>query len=215
MHIPGHGFITLPTSIAAALAAAGGLGAAIRGAGRGGASTGIAMRMALVAAIVFAAQMFNYPITGGTSGHLIGAAFAAAVLGPFAASIVIAAVLLVQCALFGDGGWFSLGANVLNMGLIATWVGWAFYRGLWRAEGTSRYLALFIGSWASVVAAASACSVEIAASGAAPLGKVLPAMVLSHATIGVGEGLITVAAFALVSAFMPSLKARWALKQGA
>lgn len=203
MHIPGHGFLSSPVSVSLALASLSGLGLTVRTLVSSRAGK-FFLRMASLAAFIFAAQMFNYPVANGTSGHLIGAALAAALVGPAAATLVMTAVLLVQCALFGDGGWLSLGANVFNMGIVAVWVGWAFYRGF-GTEGTlSRYLALFVGSWASVVAAASACSLEIALSGTAKLSTVLPAMIGAHAGIGVGEGAIAVAAYAFVGRFAQS-----------
>ncbi len=204
MHIPGHGFLSIEVSAAASVSSIWGMRIAIR---RLGARLDreLVLRMAAVAALVFAAQMFNYPVSGGTSGHLVGALFAAVILGPFAASLVMASVLVVQCALFGDGGYFSLGANILNMAVVAVWVGWAFHRYLSRGGTASSYIALFIGSWASVIAAASACSLEIALAGTAPLGQVLPAMIGAHSAIGVGEGLITVSAYAAFARFTPSL----------
>jgi cobalt/nickel transport system permease protein len=207
MHIPGHGFVGFAPSVVTALLSFGGLGLAV-GRIREGFDRWSAVRLAAIAAFIFAAQMFNFPTSSGTSGHLLGAVLVAAVAGPWAATVVMAAVLIVQCVLFGDGGYFSLGANIFNMGIIAVWAGWFFYRGLGRGSVFSRYAAAFIASWVSVVAAASAASIEIALSGAAPLNAVLPAMVMAHTTIGVGEGLITVAALGFFSKVMPSLKPR-------
>jgi cobalt/nickel transport system permease protein len=214
MHIPGHGFLSLPVSALAGVASAGCAAQAIRGL-RAGMSENIALKMAAIAALIFAGQMFNYPIANGTSGHLIGAALAAALLGPYAATIVMIAVLVVQCALFGDGGWFTLGANVFNMGVVAVWAGWIFYRGFGADSTFSRYMALFVGSWASVVAAASACSLELAVSGTAPLSSVLPAMISAHATVGIGEGVLAIATYALVSKLVPTYTSAFAVERKA
>lgn len=213
MHIPGHGFVGFAPSVVTALVSFGGLGLAV-GRIREGFDRGLAVRLAALAAFIFAAQMFNFPISSGTSGHLIGAVLVAAVAGPWAATVVMAAVLIVQCVLFGDGGYFSLGANIFNMGIVAVWAGWFFYRGLGRGSAFSRYAAAFIASWVSVITAASAASIEIAFSGTVPLEAVLPAMVLGHTTIGVGEGLITVAALGFFSKVMPSLKPREFARDG-
>lgn len=209
MHIPGHGFLSFGASVATSIATVGGVGFALHWLRRN--VTGkIVARMAALAALIFAGQMLNYPVSGGTSGHLIGAMLAAVIVGPYAATVVMASVLLVQCALFGDGGYFSLGANVLNMSVIAVWVGWAFYRVLKDSVGLPGCLALFVGSWASVMAAAAACSLQIAYSGTAPLAKVLPAMLNVHSTIGIGEGIITVATYAAVVRVVPVLVAAMA-----
>jgi len=204
MHIPGHGFLSIQVSAAASVFSVWGTGIAIRWLRRR-LDRDLVLRMAAVAALLFAAQMFNYPVSGGTSGHLIGAMLAAVILGPYAASLVMASVLVVQCALFGDGGHFSLGANILNMAVVAVWVGWAFFSRLSRGGTTSGCIALFAGSWASVIAASSACSLEIALAGTSPLGEVLPAMIGVHSAIGVGEGLITVSAYAAFARIAPSL----------
>jgi len=214
MHIPGHGFISFGPSAITALVSFGWLGMAL-GRLRKAMDRGYAVRLAVIAAFIFAAQMFNFPISSGTSGHLVGAVLAAVIAGPWAATAVMAAVLIVQCALFGDGGYFSLGANIFNMGIVAVWIGWLFYRGLCRAGGLSEYAAAFIASWVSVIAAAAATSLEIALSGTAPLKAVLAAMILKHSTIGVGEGLITVAALALVTRVMPSIRPRELARDGA
>lgn len=214
MHIPGHGFIAFAPSAITALVSFGWLGLAI-GKLRENLDRGSAIKLAVIAALIFAAQMFNYPISSGTSGHLIGAVLAAVLVGPWAATAVMAAVVIVQCVLFGDGGYFSLGANIFNMGIVATWVGWLFYRGLCRGGVLSGYAAAFIASWVSVIAAAAATSIEIALSGTAPLKAVLAAMLLKHSTIGVGEGLITVVALVLVTRVMPSLKPREFARDGA
>ncbi len=139
-----------------------------------------ALKMASVAAIVFAGQMLNFPIGGGTSGHLIGAAFALIALGFDGAIIAIASVLALQAFAFGDGGVLALGANTFNMAIVAIYAArFAYER--WGA---------FAASWASVFAASLSCSAFLVLSGA-PIAA-FPAMGLTHALIGIGEGMITV-----------------------
>lgn len=160
--------------------------------------------MGVMAAFIFAAQMINFPVAGGTSGHLIGALLAAVVMGPFSAMIIMTTILIIQCFIFMDGGITALGANVLNMGIIATWVGYYIYR-LLDKKNAMRPLALFVGAWASVVVAALAASVELAVSGTIPLHVVLPAMVFWHVIIGTGEGIITILVISYVKKVKPEI----------
>jgi cobalt/nickel transport system permease protein len=146
--------------------------------------------MGVMAAFIFAAQMINFPIIGGTSGHLVGGVLAAVLFGPFSASIIMTVILLIQCFLFNDGGVTALGANILNMGIIAPFLGYAVYNAL---RGVGNVIASFFAAWVSVVAAAAACALELAVSGTSPLGVALPAMLFWHLFIGVGEGVITAA----------------------
>jgi cobalt/nickel transport system permease protein len=145
-----------------------------------------AMQMAGLAAIIFAMQMLNFPITNGTSGHLIGASLAAIMFGPYAGIVVLASVLFVQAAIFGDGGMLALGANIINMGIVASFTAHMVYEKM----GRSVY-AVIAASWASVVAAALSASLLLGMSGTIEYNLVLPAMLLTHAIIGVGEGLMT------------------------
>jgi cobalt/nickel transport system permease protein len=157
--------------------------------------------MGVLAAFIFAAQMLNFPIIGGTSGHLIGAALAAILLGPWASVLVMSCVLIAQSLIFQDGGLLALGANIFNMGIVASFSAYWLYRLATAVLGDSRKGRLiggFIGAWASVLLASIACAIELAVSGASPLGVVLPAMAGLHAFIGIGEGLITGAALSLV-----------------
>lgn len=159
--------------------------------------------MGVTAAFIFAAQMLNFPVIGGTSGHLIGAALAAILLGPWAGMLIMTCVLIVQCLVFQDGGLLALGANVLNMGIVATFAGYYVYRGMSSIMGGDRRGMLvggFLGAWASVLLASIACALELWLSGTSPLHLALPAMAGWHALIGVGEGLITTAALSLVLA---------------
>jgi cobalt/nickel transport system permease protein len=157
--------------------------------------------LGVMAAFIFAAQMFNFPIAGGTSGHLLGGVLAAVLLGPWPATLVMAAVVSVQALIFQDGGLLVLGANIFNMGVIGTLGGYVLYRalaGMLGGEARGRLPAAGIAAWASVVAGSAAMAIELAISGVTPLALALPAMVGVHALIGIGEALITVAALAFI-----------------
>jgi len=160
--------------------------------------------MGVVAAFIFAAQMINFPVAGGTSGHLIGALLAAVIMGPFSAMVIMSTILIIQCFIFMDGGVTALGANILNMGIIATWSGYYIYR-LLDKKNAFRPLALFVGAWTSVVVAAVTASIEVAVSGTIPFGVVLPAMLFWHVIIGVGEGIITTLVISYVKKVKPEI----------
>ena len=166
--------------------------------------------LGVLAAFIFAAQMLNFPVAGGTSGHVLGAALAAVLLGPWTACLVIAVVLAVQALLFADGGITALGANVVNMGVLGALVAGLLLAGAVRAldPGRTAYLALVaVAAWLAVVTGAAATSLELALSGTVPLGTVLPAMLGVHALIGIGEAVVTVAAVSAVLAARPDLLA--------
>jgi cobalt/nickel transport system permease protein len=157
--------------------------------------------MGILAAFVFAAQMINFPIAGGTSGHIIGAALVAILVGPWAAVIIMGVVLIAQSFIFQDGGLLALGANVMNMGIVASFGAYYLYHPLKVLLSTFRYgrfVASFIAAWSSVLLASIGCALELAFSGTAPLSVVLPAMAGIHALIGVGEGLVTVAVLSMI-----------------
>ena len=163
--------------------------------------------MAVTAALIFALQMLNFPVAGGTSGHFTGGALAAILLGPFAASIVMATVLLIQAVVFADGGILALGANVLNMAVIAPMVAWVTWR-IFLSFGDSRSLkiiAAFVAAWLALVASSLAAGLEIWLSGNAQIVIVLGAMGFWHALIGIGEGLITAGLVAYVLQVRPDL----------
>ena len=159
------------------------------------------LKMGAVASLVFAAQMFNFPIDSGTSGHLIGGVLAVVILGPFAGALVIAAVLAVQSLFFADGGIIALGANIINMAVFGALASYYIYLGLKKIlpEITS----LMFTAWLSVVMAAFLCSLEIGASGSVAFGLIIPAMLKTHAVIGLAEALITVALVNLSRQMMP------------
>ncbi|MBD3209918.1 cobalamin biosynthesis protein CbiM [Candidatus Micrarchaeota archaeon] len=147
------------------------------------------VKMSLLGLVIFAAQMLNFPVAEGTSGHLIGAALAAIMLGPYAAVVVLAAVLLLQSLAFGDGGVLALGVNIFNMAIVGSFAAHAVYQ---RISGRRGVLA---ASWASVFLASVSASVLLGISGAADLANVLFAMGAVHAVIGMGEALITLAVY--------------------
>lgn len=161
--------------------------------------------MGVAAAFIFAAQMFNFPVAGGTSGHFMGGVLAAILLGPSAGMLIMTAVLLVQSLVFQDGGLTALGANIFNMGLIGSIGGYALFMGLLRVLNGRRDVAAFAAAWGSIVLAAVAAAVELSISGMMPLGLALPAMAGVHALIGVGEGVITVAALRFLAQTRPDL----------
>lgn len=164
--------------------------------------------LGVTAAFIFAAQMLNFPIAGGTSGHFLGAVLAAILLGPWVACVAMAVVIGIQAFLFADGGITAFGANVLNMGVIgALLVGFLM---LWTRDvlpkGRGMFLAIVaVGAWLAVMAGAAATSFELAVSDTVPLGTVLPAMLGVHAFIGLGEAIITVTAVGAVLATRPDL----------
>src|SRR5262245_48804337 len=150
--------------------------------------------MGILAAFIFAAQMVNFPVGLGVSGHLLGGVLAAVMLGPWAGAVVIGAVLIVQCFLFADGGVTALGANFLNMGLIGSVGGYAIYMPIRRWIGGRRgiLIAAMVASWFAVLLAAGACAIELSASGhRRDFFQVLSWMALVHAAIGIGEAVIT------------------------
>ncbi len=163
--------------------------------------------MGVMSAFIFAAQMVNFPIAGGTSGHLLGGVLAGVLLGPYAGSLVIAVVLTAQCLIFQDGGLTALGANIVNMSLLGTAGAYFIYTGIKymvkKARGIK--IAVTIASWCSVLIASTACAFELAFSGTIPLKIVLPAMAGVHAVIGIGEAIITAFVLSYVLKVRPDL----------
>lgn len=174
--------------------------------------------LGVLAAFIFAAQAINFPVAGGTSGHLLGGALAAIVLGPWAAVLVMTAVIALQGLLFQDGGLLVMGWNIINMGVLTAFTGYLIYMFLRRALGVnhrSLLIAGIIGAWCSVEVGALATAIQLALSGTSALNIALPAMVGVHALIGIGEALITVGALTLIARSRPDLLAQGVKAGGA
>jgi len=201
MHIP-DGFLNVATVATTCAVSAGGIGGAVKVVGKKLGEKQVPL-MGILAAFIFAAQMLNFPVAGGTSGHVIGAALAAILLGPWAAVLIMSCVLIAQSLIFQDGGLLALGANIFNMGIVASFSAYYIYRLVSWLAGANRRGTLiggFAAAWGSVFLASIFCAIELALSGSSPFGVVLPAMAGVHALIGIGEGLITGAVLGLVLA---------------
>ncbi|KAA6218086.1 energy-coupling factor ABC transporter permease [Streptomyces filamentosus] len=215
MHVP-DGFINAPVSAAAGVVAAAAVAVSLRGARKelGGSPEAGGDRVAplagLVAAFVFAVQMLNFPVAAGTSGHLLGGALAAILVGPWTGVLCIAVVLLMQGVLFADGGLTALGVNITVMGVVTVVAAYAVFRGLRLVLPRTRggvTAATFVAALVSVPAAAAAFTLVYAVGGTTdvPVGKVLTAMVGVHVLIGVGEAAITALTVGAVLAVRPDL----------
>ena len=173
--------------------------------------------MGVTAAFIFAAQMINFPVAGGTSGHFLGSVFSSVLLGPWASLLIMTIVLVVQCLGFADGGLTAIGSNIFNMGVIGSLGGYVIFLLVYTLLLKSRkgfFTALAISSWLSIVMGSSAAAIELAISGTSPLKIALPAMAGIHAIIGVGEAIITTAAVSLILKTRPDLVASY-VKKGA
>jgi cobalt/nickel transport system permease protein len=159
--------------------------------------------LGVLGAFVFAAQMINFPIWTGTSGHLVGGALLALTIGPSAAVVVMTAILVVQALVFQDGGLLALGANVLNMAVIGVWAGYLPAKLLGRRAG-SRRAAAFLGGWLSLMAGAMFASIELWFSQVAPPGPLFASMLGIHALTGLAEGAITAASLAAIERLNPA-----------
>jgi cobalamin biosynthesis protein CbiM len=194
MHIP-DGFIDVQTSAIFAGLAAAGVAASLKGA-RSQLDEKSAPLAGLTAVFIFAVQMLNFPVVAGTSGHLIGAALAAVLVGPWAATLALTVVLVMQAFLFADGGLTALGLSAFNMSIIAVWVGYAVFllvKKILPRGKTSIVIAAGIGALLSVPAAALGFTLQYAmgANATFSVSTVLTAMVGTHVLIGIGEALIT------------------------
>lgn len=162
--------------------------------------------MGIMAAFIFAAQMLNFPVAGGTSGHFLGGALAAIVLGPWAGILVMTAVISVQALLFQDGGLLVMGANIFDMGVLTAIIGFGLYRMVSASANKTLKLAVAgVAAWLSTVAAALLTALQLWISGTSSLQIVMPAMLGVHILIGIGEALITVAALAFIMQARPDL----------
>lgn len=208
MHVP-DGFIDAPVSAATGVIAAGAIAVSLRGARREF-DERAAPLAGLVAAFIFAVQMLNFPVAAGTSGHLLGGALAAILVGPYTGVLCVSVVLLMQGILFADGGLTALGVNVTVMGVVTVVVAYAIFRGLLGILPPTRRsvtAAAFVGALLSVPAAAAAFTAVYAIGGTTdvPIGKVITAMVGVHLLIGIGEAAITAATVGAVIAVRPDL----------
>ncbi|WP_329410847.1 energy-coupling factor ABC transporter permease [Streptomyces sp. NBC_00704] len=208
MHVP-DGFINAPTSAVTAVAAAGAIAVSLRGARRE-LDDRTAPLAGLVAAFIFAVQMLNFPVAAGTSGHLLGGALAAILVGPFTGVLCVSVVLLMQGILFADGGLTALGVNITDMAIVTTVVSYAVFRGLVKVLPRGRRsltAASFVAALLSVPAAAVAFTLIYWIGGTTDvaIGKVAGAMIGVHVLIGVGEAAITALTVGAVVAVRPDL----------
>ena len=203
MHIP-DGFIDIPTSLAFAGVAAAGVAISLKGA-KSSLDEKTAPLAGLTATFIFAVQMLNFPVAAGTSGHLLGGALAAILVGPWAATLALTVVLLMQGLLFADGGLSAIGLNVFNMSLIGVWCGYGSFlliKKVLPKKKSSIAVAAFFAGLLSVPAAAVGFVLQYAIGGTATfsVATVLAAMVSTHVLIGIGEGLISALAVGAVMA---------------
>lgn len=164
--------------------------------------------MGVLAAAIFAGQMLNFTVVGGTSGHLMGAALATILLGPWAAILVMTCVVGIQALIFQDGGLLVLGANIFNMGIVGVAVSYTAYQTIRSILGDKRVTVLaggFISAWLSIFITSLAVALQLAVSGISPANIAIPAMGGIHALIGIGEGLITAGALGFILATRPDL----------
>ncbi|MDN3054687.1 energy-coupling factor ABC transporter permease [Streptomyces sp. SRF1] len=208
MHVP-DGFIDAPVSVATGVVAAGAVAVSLRGARRE-LDERTAPLAGLVAAFIFAVQMLNFPVAAGTSGHLLGGALAAILVGPYTGVLCVSVVLLMQGVLFADGGLTALGVNITDMALVTTVVAYAIFRTIVKLAPHRRRtvtVASFVAALVSVPAAAVAFTAIYALGGTADvaIGKVFAAMVGVHVLIGIGEAAITALTVGAVVAVRPDL----------
>ncbi|MEV6959289.1 energy-coupling factor ABC transporter permease [Streptomyces sp. NPDC051207] len=208
MHVP-DGFIDAPTSAATGVIAAGAVAVSLRGARRE-LDERTAPLAGLVAAFIFAVQMLNFPVAAGTSGHLLGGALAAILVGPCTGVLCVSVVLLMQGILFADGGLTALGVNITDMAIVTTVVAYALFRGLVKVLPRTRRsvtAAAFVAALVSVPASALAFTLVYAVGGTTDvaIGKVATAMIGVHVLIGLGEAVITALTVGAVVAVRPDL----------
>ncbi|MFJ9040412.1 energy-coupling factor ABC transporter permease [Streptomyces sp. NPDC102406] len=208
MHVP-DGFVNAPVSAAAGVVAAGAVAVSLRGARRE-LDERTAPLAGLVAAFIFAVQMLNFPVAAGTSGHLLGGALAAILVGPYTGVLCVSVVLLMQGVLFADGGLTALGVNITDMAITTTVVSYLVFRGLVKVLPRGRRsitVASFVAAVLSVPAAAVVFTLIYAIGGTTDvsLAKVATAMIGVHVLIGIGEAAITALTVGAVVAVRPDL----------
>jgi cobalt/nickel transport system permease protein len=206
LHIP-DGFLSLLVSLLAWIISITLVGYALRRVGQDLDERQVPM-MGVLAAAIFAGQMLNFAVAGGTSGHLMGAALATILMGPWAAILIMTSVVSIQALIFQDGGLLVLGANIFNMAVVGVAVSYMIYQTILKIAGNTRKGVLiggFSAAWLSIILAALSVALQLAASGTSPATLAIPAMVSVHALIGVGEGLITVGALIFLMSARPDL----------
>lgn len=199
MHIP-DGLLSVLVSIVLWALSVAGIAIALRRVSKDLGERQVPM-MGVLAAAIFAGQMLNFTVAGGTSGHLMGAAIATILLGPWAAILVLTCVVSIQALIFQDGGLLALGANIFNMGIVGVSVSYMAYRTVQRLSGGRSwgiFAGGFIAAWLSILASALGVALQLAVSGISPANVAVPAMGGIHALIGIGEGLITLGALAFI-----------------
>ncbi|MCL5071666.1 MAG: energy-coupling factor ABC transporter permease [Actinobacteria bacterium] len=205
MHIP-DGFVDLKTAVSVGVLSAGGIGVSIYKVKKIFKTKVIAM-MGIMAALIFALQMINFSIPGGTSGHLLGGALVAIMLGPYAGTIVITVILIVQALVFMDGGLVALGCNVFNMavcGVLSAFLIYSLFKKISKKRPVF-YISVAAASWFSVVFASFLAALELGLSGTFEMSITVKAMVLIHIVIGAGEAAITTAIIAFIDRVRPDL----------
>jgi len=207
MHVP-DGFLDVKTAAATAVLSGAALAVSLRRLNRSLPRKNVPL-MGLAGAFVFAAQMVNFPVAGGTSGHLIGGVLVSVLLGPAAGVLVMASVLIVQCLLFAAGGTPALGANISTPGDISAAGGYAIYRGIMRlvSGDRGRYLGIILAAWCSTVIAAVCCAGELAWSGTVAWRAAFPAMTNVHMLIALGEAVITALVYSAIASVRPEIAA--------
>jgi cobalamin biosynthesis protein CbiM len=194
MHIP-DGFINVPVSGAAVLVSASAIALALKKS-RGSMEQEVAPMAGLTAVFIFAVQMLNFPVAAGTSGHLLGGALAAILVGPWVALLAMTVVISLQAFIFADGGLSAIGLNIFNMGVITVLIGWFTFKFILKflpKKNSSVVAASAIAAFVSVPISALGFVVEyaIGGSGIIDLDKVLGAMLSVHVLIGLGEAAIS------------------------
>jgi cobalt/nickel transport system permease protein len=202
LHIP-DGFLSLSVSGCGWLVAGAVLAWAVRRTSTRLGAAAVPL-VGVLGAFIFAAQAVNFPILGGTSGHLLGAALAAILLGPWSAVMVMTAVVIVQAVFFQDGGLLAMGCNLLNMAVLAVFSAHVVYRVLGRLS-PRRWWAAVVAGWLSVVVGAAATGVELVWSGMFPASLAMPALLGVYGLVGIAEGLLTASAVGFLERSRPAL----------
>ncbi|KAF0110023.1 MAG: cobalt/nickel transport system permease protein [Chloroflexi bacterium] len=201
MHIP-DGFLGFPVSLLFWFISIVVIGIALRKTSKQLGEREIPL-MGVLAAAIFAGQMLNFSVTGGTSGHLLGAALATILMGPWAAVLIMTSVVSVQAILFQDGGIIALGSNLFNMAVVGVFVSSAVFslvKKLFKNERTGLFIGGGLAAWTSIFIASLSCALQLALSGTSPANLAVPAMGAIHALIGIGEAVITVGALSFIYA---------------